>query len=67
MLMTDLGNDGVHVGLGSACGAMSMGPSPLIEALGLDGDANDYLRISQFGNYGADCAKLVLSKIRRYL
>jgi cysteine desulfurase len=65
-LLAHLGSEGIHVGLGSACGSVSTGPSPLMAALGHGGNSNDYMRISQFGEYGANEAKLVLAKLRRY-
>jgi cysteine desulfurase len=65
-LMGQLGGDGVHVGLGSACGSLSTGPSPLMAAIGQGGSSHNYMRISQFGEYASKEAKLVLSKMRRY-
>jgi cysteine sulfinate desulfinase/cysteine desulfurase-like protein len=65
-LMVQLGGDGVHVGLGSACGSLSTGPSPLMAAMGQGGSSHNYMRISQFGEYASKEAKLVLSKIGRY-
>jgi hypothetical protein len=35
-------------------------------ALGLGGSSQNYMRISQFGEYASKEAKLVLSKIERY-
>lgn len=43
---------GIHVGLGSACGSMHTGESPLMEAIGCGGNVHDFMRISQFGEYG---------------
>lgn len=52
LLMSRLGKQGIHVGLGSACGSLYTGGSPLMEALGLPSDGQDYVRISQWGEYG---------------
>lgn len=46
-----LGQKGIHVGLGSACGSMHAGPSPLMKVLGRQGSVHDYMRISHFGEY----------------
>ena len=51
-ILLDLSNQGVIVGLGSACGSMHTGPSPLMKALGREGGAHDFIRISQHGEYG---------------
>ncbi|KKN18080.1 hypothetical protein LCGC14_0959390 [marine sediment metagenome] len=66
-LMMELGDFsvyGVHVGLGSACGSMYTGGSPLMEALGTPSDGQDYIRLSQWGDYGADEANYVLTRIQ---
>jgi cysteine desulfurase len=65
-LLAQLGSEGIHVGLGSACGSVSTGPSPLMAALGHGGNSHDYMRISQFGEYASKEAKYVLAKLRRY-
>lgn len=62
-LMTKLGKQGIHVGLGSACGSIYAGGSPLMEALGKPSDGQDYVRISQFGEYGEEEAAQVLKAI----
>lgn len=43
---------GIHIGLGSACGSLHTGESPLMEAIGCGGNVHDFMRISQFGEYG---------------
>jgi cysteine sulfinate desulfinase/cysteine desulfurase-like protein len=66
-LMMELGDFsvyGVHTGLGSACGSMHTGGSPLMEALGQPSDGQDYMRISQWGNYGIEEANYVLTRIQ---
>ncbi len=63
-LMAQLAESGIYVGLGSACGSLHTGPSPLMTQLGLGGNTHDYIRISQFGDYTASDAKHVLSKMR---
>jgi len=66
-LMMELGDFsvyGVHVGLGSACGSMYTGGSPLMEALGRPSDGQDYIRISQWGDYGEEEANYVLTRIQ---
>jgi len=63
ILMTKLGKLGIHVGLGSACGSIYAGGSPLMEALGKPSDGQDYIRISQFGDYGSQEAERLLGAI----
>lgn len=60
ILMNKLGKLGVYVGLGSACGSLYTGGSPLMEALGKPSDGQDYIRVSQWGQYGAKEAKQLL-------
>jgi len=63
LLMNELGKQNIHVGLGSACGSIYAGGSPLMEALGRPSDGQDYIRISQFGEYGAQEADRLLGTI----
>lgn len=60
----DMGVYGVHVGLGSACGSLYTGNSPVMEALGEPSDGQDYIRISQWGEYGKEEAEFVLTRIQ---
>lgn len=64
-LMTELGEHGIYVGLGSACGSAYTGASPLMKKLGRSGGPHDYMRISQFGNYASTEAKLFLDIIQK--
>lgn len=52
-----LGERGVYLGLGSACGSLHTGSSPLMKVLGREGTVHDFMRISQFGEYGEEDAK----------
>ena len=62
-----LGEHGIHVGLGSACGAAHTGTNPLMSKLGYDGESHDFMRISQFGEYGADDARVFLDSLKKCL
>lgn len=62
-----LGEHGIHVGLGSACGSMHTGESPLMEAIGCGGNVHDFMRISQFGDYGEKDAKHFLATLKKIL
>lgn len=62
-----LGEKGIHAGLGSACGSMHAGDSPLMKALGRSGGAHDFIRISQFGEYNEEDAKYFLSVLEKCL
>jgi len=66
-LMLELGTLGIHCGLGSACGSLYTGGSPLMNALGRKSDGQEYLRFSQFGDYDDKDAKFVISKIEKVL
>lgn len=50
-VMTQLGAEGIYVGLGTACGSVYSN-SPIMTALGSGGSSRDYMRISQWGDYG---------------
>jgi len=62
-LMLSLGAKGIHCGLGSACGSLYTGGSPLMAALGRPSEAQEYLRFSQWGEYHGWDAVYVLDKI----
>lgn len=67
LLMMALGKKGVHIGLGSACGSLHTGGSPLMQALNQPSDGQEYVRISQWGEYGAQDAEYVLKQIKECL
>ncbi|MFA5759062.1 MAG: aminotransferase class V-fold PLP-dependent enzyme [Clostridia bacterium] len=59
-IMSQLEAEGIYIGLGSACGSFNTGANPLMSALGYGGKSSDYIRISQWGDYGATEAKMVV-------
>lgn len=63
-LLIKLAQEGIHIGLGSACGQITVGPSRLLKALGRDDDGQNYFRISQWGEYKKEDAVFVLDKIK---
>lgn len=65
MLML-LGQEGIHVGLGSACGGLN-NKNPMMQRLNRSCDAYDFMRISQWGNYGEIEAKYFLENFKRLL
>lgn len=65
-IASQLEDDRIFVGLGSACGSFTSKSSPVIGAMGLRGNSADFIRISQWGNYGAAEASFVVQKIRKY-
>lgn len=67
ILMLNLGNLGIHVGLGSACGSVHAGTSPLMKILGRAGDVGNYLRISTFGEYGKEDGKYFIDCMNKVL
>lgn len=66
-LLLELGKLGIHVGLGSACGSMHSGTSPTIDALGRTGNNQDYIRISQFGDYNEKDAEYFITQFDKAL
>jgi cysteine desulfurase len=66
-ILNKLGDSGIYIGLGSACGSLHTGGSPLMQALGRPSDGQDYIRISQWGEYGKKDAKYVADMIKRFL
>lgn len=67
MTMMKLGEQGIHLGLGSACGSLHTGPSPLMKTLGRQGGVHDFMRISQFGEYGEEEAKYFIKTLENVL
>lgn len=64
----NLGDRGIIVGLGSACGSSYLGSSPLMEKLGrLNESPNNFIRFSQFGTYGTNEAKHVLEVLKKII
>ena len=62
-----LGENGIYTGLGSACGSMHTGPSPLMKHLGREGGVHDFMRISQFGEYGEEDAQHFVKALEKCL
>lgn len=52
IILQMLGNKGIYIGLGSACGSIHSGKSPLINILNRNGCVRDFVRISHYGDYG---------------
>ena len=63
-VLLELSTEGIFVGLGSACGSLHTGDSPLMKALGSNGGADDFIRISQHGYYGKQDASLFIDKMQ---
>lgn len=67
VMLSELSRKGIYVGMGSACGSMHSGPSLTMDTLGINGDAHDFLRISQHGEYGSSDAAYVADHISKLL
>lgn len=67
LLLFKLGEVGIHVGLGSACGSLSSGDSPTMQAMGVKVGTEGLMRFSQFGLYGENEAKRVLLEISKLI
>ena len=65
-IMTQMEAEGIFVGLGSACGSLHSNSNPVMTALGYGGKAQDYLRISQWGDYGEREARQVVRALFKY-
>lgn len=64
-MLLNLSQEGIYVGLGSACGSMHAGLSQTLRALNLQGTSHDYMRISQYGYYGEKEAQYFLNVFDR--
>lgn len=64
-VMTQMGAEGIYVGLGSACGSVYSN-SPVMTALGQGGKSQDYMRVSQWGDYGRNEGILAAKSIIKY-
>jgi len=64
--LVGLDEQGISTALGSACSGL-VSKSPLMEKLGISGNAHSFMRISQWGQYGKKEAQFVLDKIRKYI
>jgi cysteine desulfurase len=65
-IMAQLEEEGIFVGLGSACGSLHSNTSPIMSALGYGGSSQDNIRISQWGYYGEKEAQVVARAIIKY-
>lgn len=67
LMLANLSQKGIYVGMGSACGSMNTGPSLTMKTVGIEGEAHDFLRFSQCGNYGKKEALIVINEINKLL
>jgi len=67
ILMQKLSNKGIYIGLGSACGSIHSGTTPLMKILSRVGTIKDFIRISQYGEYGEEDAKYFIEKLSKVL
>lgn len=66
-IMIQMESEGIYIGLGSACGSLVASTNPVMTALGYAGKAQDYIRISQWGDYGEREARQVVQTICKYI
>jgi len=66
-ILAALSNKQIYVGMGSACGSMHTGPSPSMKTIGQTGEAHDFLRISQHGEYGKQEALFLADQLHNLL
>lgn len=67
IIMHALGQKGIYIGLGSACGSIHSGTSPLMNILSRVGTVKDFIRISQYGSYGEKDAEYFIKKLKEIL
>lgn len=65
-MLSLLGEEGIYIGLGSACGSSYTGLNPYLKSMGIVGNPHDFIRISTFGEYGSEDASYFLEKFRKY-
>lgn len=61
-----LESEGIYIGRGSACDSLRASSNPIMTALGYGGHAEDYIRISQWGDYGPAEAKELVRGLLKY-
>lgn len=66
-ILAALSNKQIYVGMGSACGSMHTGPSLSMKTIGQTGEAHDFLRISQHGEYGKQEALILADQLHSLL
>jgi cysteine desulfurase len=64
VLMHKLGERKIYIGLGSACGSVHSGISPLLKILGYT--SQDFIRISQEGQYGEREADIFIKELKNF-
>lgn len=65
LLLLQLSEKGIYLGLGSACGSVNVGSNRMLKALGREKcGVHDSLRISTFGQYGKEEANYVADMIK---
>lgn len=65
-IITQMESENIYIGSGSACGSFYMNSNPTATALGYGGKAQDYMRISQWGDYGEREARKVAETLFKY-
>jgi cysteine desulfurase len=66
-LLFELGKQNIHIGLGSACGAMNVGKNQSLEVMGYEAGQHSAVRISQWGQYGTEDAGYFVDKVKKAL
>lgn len=66
-LLVNLSQEGIHLGLGSACGSFQNNLSYALQSIGRKGTTNDYLRISNFGYHGKEDAIYFAEKFKKII
>lgn len=66
-VLLELSEHGVYCGLGSACGSIHTGASPLMRKMSKGDSATDFMRISNFGEYSKSEAAMFLDVLKKVL
>jgi cysteine desulfurase len=64
ILMQQLSWKKIYIGLGSACGSVHSGTSPLMKILSRGGSVRDFIRISHYGEYFKGDAKYFIDTLK---
>lgn len=66
-ILLKLSEVGISTGLGAACGNILNNNNPMMARLGRNSEADSFLRISQWGEYGKNEAEMVLKNLKTIL
>lgn len=66
-VLLELSEHNMYIGMGSACGSIYTGASPLMRKMDKGENASDFMRISNFGEYSKPEAAMFLDVLKKVL